>query len=113
MKKSFATILVVVIVISLVFVYSKDKAEQVALPIMEQCWNANNLKIVSLTSRLNFREGLNWLVKGNYTNEGFSTVIENQKYGDVPEVLVSIFTNEIVWKHFEEIGDASEGCGND
>lgn len=112
MKKIILIGLLVIIAVGFALSNSKKKAEQVALPVMEQCWNNDNLKIVSLTTRLNLKEGFNWLVKGNYTEKGFPSVIKNPKYGDVPEMLISIFNHKVVWKHFEEIGESAEGCGN-
>lgn len=117
MKKTRKTIYIIVLVagilvIGLVLVNSKEKAEQVAGPIMEKCWNNETIEIVSLTSRPSFRKGFNWRVGAKYTEEGFPAVLENPEYGYAPEILVNMFTRDIVWKHFQEIGDASEGCGN-
>ena len=113
MKKILVISLVVILVIGFVLVNSRKKAEAVALPIMEKCWNNETTEIVSLTTRPNFREGFNWRVGVKYTIDGFPAILENTEYGYTPEILVNMFTHEIVWKHFQEIGDASEGCGND
>ena len=113
MKKFLVISLVVIFVIGFALVNSKKKAEAVALPVMDNCWNNDATEIVSLTMRPSFREGFNWRVGVKYTEDGFPAILENTEYGYTPEILVNMFTYEIIWKHFQEIGDASEGCGND
>lgn len=110
MKKVFLVVLIIILALAIFLTYSKKKAEQVALPVMERCWRNDSIEIVSLTTRLNFRQGLNWRAGIKYTLEGFPDILENTEYGYVPEILVNIFTGKIILKHFQEIGDPDPGC---
>jgi hypothetical protein len=110
MKKSLIISFVALIVIGFFLIDSKNKAEKVAQPIMEQCWESDSIKIISLTMRPSLREGFNWRAGVRYTENGSPEIFENNEYGYVPEILINIFTSEVKWKHFEEIGDSSPGC---
>lgn len=78
-------------------IISKKRAEESASLVIEKCWNAE----VTLSTKINLKQGFNWRIAS-----------EDSKYGDVPEILVNIFSGKIIWRHFEEIGEPKVGCGN-
>ncbi len=110
MKKVFLIVLVIVVALCTFLIRSQAKAKEVALPVMEKCWEGENIKILSLTARPNLRDGINWRIGAKYTETNFPEVLSNPKYGYVPEILVKMTNSEIVWKHFEEISTPKAGC---
>lgn len=90
---------------------TKFQAEVIAEPILKNCWNNNQLKIQSFSTRLiiNKKDSPTgtafWNVGGNYTKHDFGLV--DHVYGNIPEVRIDAKTGEIIDKHFSEIGDSS------
>lgn len=110
MRRINLIILVLIGLVGFLLIHSKKRAEAVAWPVMEKCWNNENTKIISLTMRPNFREGFNWRVGAKYTEKSFPNILENPEYGDVPEILVNILNGEVEEKHFQEIDEPQAGC---